>query len=147
MDAVSCGVLRPGPRRFAGQVGIADDDGPFGPHATDGGEVPAARCKPVGQRPEQSATERADDRSVERDRASRLAALVSYYAFFPRCPLLLMLVMVLGFVLSGHDELALLSVPWVGEAGSAVAPPSGVGPAQERSRPALWAVRPSRSLV
>ena len=39
------------------------------------------------------------------DRASRLAALVSYYGFFSLFPLLLILVTVLGFVLSGHDEL------------------------------------------
>ena len=39
------------------------------------------------------------------DRASRLAALVSYYGFFSLFPLLLILVTVLGYVLSGHDEL------------------------------------------
>jgi membrane protein len=39
------------------------------------------------------------------DRASRLAALISYYGFFSLFPLLLILVTVLGFVLSGQDEL------------------------------------------
>jgi YihY family inner membrane protein len=39
------------------------------------------------------------------DRASRLAALVSYYGFFSLFPLLLILVTVLGFVLSGQEEL------------------------------------------
>src|SRR5919109_4118818 len=39
------------------------------------------------------------------DRASRLAALVSYYGFFSLFPLLLVLVSVLGFVLSGHEAL------------------------------------------
>jgi YihY family inner membrane protein len=39
------------------------------------------------------------------DRASRLAALVSYYGFFSLFPLLLILVTGLGFVLSGHEAL------------------------------------------
>lgn len=39
------------------------------------------------------------------DRASRLAALVSYYGFFSLFPLLLVLVTALGFVLSGHEAL------------------------------------------
>jgi membrane protein len=38
------------------------------------------------------------------DRASRLAALVSYYGFFALFPLLLILVSGLGFVLSGNEE-------------------------------------------
>lgn len=39
------------------------------------------------------------------DRASRLAALVSYYGFFSLFPLLLVLTTGLGFVLSGNEEL------------------------------------------
>lgn len=39
------------------------------------------------------------------DRASRLAALVSYYGFFSLFPLLLVLTAGLGFVLSGNEEL------------------------------------------
>lgn len=39
------------------------------------------------------------------DRAGQLAALISYYGFFSLFPLLLALVSVLGFVLSGHPDL------------------------------------------
>ncbi|HEY3239508.1 MAG TPA: ribonuclease BN, partial [Acidimicrobiia bacterium] len=39
------------------------------------------------------------------DRASRLAALVSYYGFFSLFPLLLVLTTGLGFVLAGNEDL------------------------------------------
>jgi membrane protein len=39
------------------------------------------------------------------DRASRLAAIISYYGFFSLFPLLLVLATGLGFVLSGNEEL------------------------------------------
>src|SRR5437899_675461 len=39
------------------------------------------------------------------DRAGNLAALIAYYGFFSLFPLLLALVTILGFVLSGHSGL------------------------------------------
>jgi YihY family inner membrane protein len=56
------------------------------------------------------------------DRASNLATLIAYYAFFSLFPLLLALVSILGFVLDGNPELrqdivdsALARVPVVGD--------------------------------
>lgn len=55
------------------------------------------------------------------DRASRLAALIAYYAFFSLFPLLLVFVSVLGFVLEGNPDLredvldsALARIPVIG---------------------------------
>jgi YihY family inner membrane protein len=56
------------------------------------------------------------------DQAGRLAALVAYYGFFSLFPLLLVMVTVLGYVLSGNDDLqqrvldsALTQFPVIGD--------------------------------
>jgi membrane protein len=71
------------------------------------------------------------------DRASSLAALVAYYAFFSLFPLLLVFVSMLGFVLDGDPELravvldsALGRIPVIGtQIGADVEPLSGSGAA------------------
>jgi membrane protein len=69
------------------------------------------------------------------DRASSLAAMIAYYAFFSLFPLLLALVSILGFVLDGNPELrqdvvdtALARIPVIGaELRSDVQPLTGSG--------------------